>query len=317
LGLLLSAFSKERDRFARFTIGIPVSSGDDHVLETLNFVLNEPRSSEHILNKVVVVASGIDEKMLEQLTTFARSNEKVKLIFEDKRYGKWEAINRLIDNSEGEYLVLLNGDALPLHGAIDRLLEKITSDDRIAVVSAFPLAYSGTSLTGSVVEIFWDAHNEALTRLNQYGGNNHSCDELMVVRLDKISKLPPGTINDGAYIAGSAYLAGYRISFCRNAFVKVRVPKKLGDLLRQRRRIIFGHMQIWNALGRAPRTMESLSVQDPKLALTILVAIMSRKPRHILVLPVALVEEAFAMFLAWIDKLTRSKRHLVWDRYVR
>ncbi|MDG6934196.1 MAG: glycosyltransferase [Nitrososphaerota archaeon] len=313
---ILSSAEEQQKRLIPFTVGIPISAGDSDATEALVFVLRERLSLGHQLKRIVAVASGLSAEQLSALKSLAAQDRRILIIEEDKRYGKWEALNRILDSAEGEYLVLLNGDALPLPGSIDSLLEKISSDSDVAVASAFPLVYSNTMVTGRIIKIFWDAHNEALTRLARTGSNNHSCDELMAIRLASVSKLPSGTINDGAYMAGRAYLEGYQVTFCQDAFVKVRVPRKLGDLLRQRRRIVYGHMQIWKLLGKPPRTMESIAVMNPIEAISILTTVMARDPTLIPILPIAVIEEAFSVTLAFLDNLLGGNRHIVWDRYV-
>jgi len=70
--------------------------------------------------------------------------------------------------------------------------------------------------------------------MSREGANNHSCDEMMVVRPSYLAKLPPGTINDGAYLAGLATIKGYRVSYSPDAKVIIDVPTRLADVRGQR-----------------------------------------------------------------------------------
>jgi hypothetical protein len=181
-------------------------------------------------------------------------------------------------------------------------------------VSAAPVIESG-GITGNVLQLMWGVHNECLLRLSDRENNNHCCDELIVARSDALNPLPPGTVNDGAYLAGSAYKKGYTIKFCENAYVKIDVPKRIGDVLRQRRRIVYGHLQIWKSVGESPRTLESMLLKDPLLSLSILINTLANSPKLILALPVALTCEFISAILAMSDNLTGSRKHVKWDRF--
>lgn len=139
----------------------------------------------------------------------------------------------------------------------------MSRDDKLAVVSSYPVIFAEGSIASDILRLMWYSHNEVLARMSREGANNHSCDEMMVIKPCYLSKLPAGTINDGAYLAGLAIIKGYRVSYSPDAKVMIDVPKRLADVLGQRRRIIFGHLQVWKLLGKAPKTMESLVVMRP------------------------------------------------------
>jgi len=137
----------------------------------------------------------------------------------------------------------------------------------------------------------------------------------MVARQEAVCKLPPGLINDGTYLAGSAYNRGYSIKFCSEAAVQIGVPRTFVDLIRQRQRIVFGHIQVWKLVGRPPRTLETLLLASPLMSLNVLVKTLARFPRLILSLPVAILVEAISVPAAIFDSLVSSRRHGVWKRY--
>ena len=164
----------------------------------------------------------------------------------------------------------------------------------------------------------WAIHNECSSRLNHLNVSNHGSDEMMVVRSSALrGLLPSGVINDGAYIGGVVKSRGYRIEFCSGARVVVDVPEKIPDLLRQRQRIIFGHFQVWQLTGRAPKTVESMLLSLPHTSLEIVVRVLSRHPRLIKVAPITFVCEALSFVLALKDMFSpaSSRKHKVWKRY--
>ncbi len=267
------------------------------------------------LKKIVMVASGCEPTALTHARKVAREDNRLMLIEEPIRRGKATAVNQIIERFEGEFLVLVNSDALPERGAIGKLLMLIAQNDDVGMVSASPVVDRNAGITGSVLQLMWGVHNQCLLELNHDDRNNHCCDELLAVRSEALRKLPPGTVNDGAFLAGAAYQAGYSIRFCEKARVRIDVPRSIYELMHQRRRIVYGHLQIWKSLGDSPRTLESMLLSDPRLSFSILIRTVAKSPRLMFALPVALVSEAVAITLGALDNLTSTKRHTKWERF--
>ena len=296
-----------------FTIGICAADSAANLGQLLALI--ESESYPMPLKKTVLIASGCEPKAIALARELASREPHFVLIEEPRRKGKSAAINQIIERVDGQFVVLVNSDALPERGAISRLLYEIGESNNVGMISASPIVGGRTGIAGAVSELMWGVHNECLLRLNENDRNNHCCDELIVVRSEALRKLPAETVNDGAYLAGTAYKAGYSIKFCQEARVKIDVPNSFVDLMRQRRRIVYGHLQIRKSVGESPRTLESMFIKNPLLSMSILVKTLCRSPRSMLALPVALVGEAVSVVLAMCDNLTSSKKHTLWDRF--
>lgn len=299
---------------AKFSIGICAADHGSNLKELLKILETEPYPEGFVLEQVVIVGSGLDIQALGFVREFADSHTGVVLIEESIRRGKAEAINRIIDSFTGQFLVLVNSDARPEPGSISTLLAAISRDNHVGLVSASPVIEESQGVTGAVLQLMWGVHNECLFALNEENRNNHCCDELVVVRSEALRKLPDNTVNDGAFLAGEAYRAGYSIRFCESARVRIDVPSKFSDLLAQRRRILYGHFQILRSIGQAPRTTESMLTSSPRLSLLILIRAITKSPTLLLAVPVAVIGEAFSTVLAIGDIIT-SKKHVPWRRY--
>ncbi len=297
-----------------FSIGICAADRAANLENLLKTIESEPFPGL-VLKKIVLVASACDPNALAFARRLASSDKRLVLIEEPERRGKAEAINQIIDNYDGRFLVLINSDALPQRGAISELLRIIEKDAGIGMISASPYIGEKEGLTGALSQLLWEVHNELLRKLNHGNLNNRCCDELLALRAEALHKLPPDTVNDGAYLAGKANLAGYNIRFCETAKVEIDVPQTFVDVIRQRRRIVYGHFQIWKSVGESPRTMESMLVDNPLLSLGILVRTLARSPRLVLALPVALIGEAVSVILAMYDNLASTRKHTMWDRF--
>ena len=297
-----------------FSIGICAADRATNLQNLLGVIERENYPADLVLRKVVVVASGCEPTALDFLREPRNRSYSFTLIHEPERRGKSEAINQIIDSFDGEFLILVNSDAMPEPGAISKLLDVIVRNRELGVVSASPVLGRGSGITGAVLQLLWGVHNECLLTLNVNDQNNHCCDELVVVRANALHKLPSGTVNDGAFLAGAAYRSGYKIRFCEEARVKIDVPVRLGELLQQRRRIVYGHLQIFQTVGQAPRTVESLLADNPRLGLSILIKTLARSPTLILALPIAVIGETISVTLAILDNITSSTKHAKWDR---
>lgn len=298
----------------KFSVGIPVSDSAPNLRRLVSAIEEERFSEGYTLERVIIVASGCDAATLAFLRNLSMIDGRVILIEEPRRFGKAAAINKILDSYVGGFLVLVNGDALPETGAIEKLLLSISENNRVGMVAARPTFESGRGSISDVLELMWTAHSDCSSQLNHQGISNHSSDELMVARAEAIHRLPQGVVNDGAYLAGTAYSHGYSIKFCYEAVVQIAVPKRFIDLIHQRRRIIFGHLQIWKLVGKPPRTVETLLLTSPLTGLKVVIRTLANIPRLILALPLAAVIEMVSIPAAIFDSLISTRKHEVWQR---
>jgi cellulose synthase/poly-beta-1,6-N-acetylglucosamine synthase-like glycosyltransferase len=189
------------------------------------------------------------------------------------------------------------------------------SDERIGAVSALPEPGLGDGMVSLLLDFMWSAHNYCSVALNHMNVSNHSCDELVLFRASAIRLLPANIVNDGAFLAATARLHGYTIKVSTAARVRIRTPKRISDIIQQRRRILFGHAQVWRRIGTPPRTIESLLFLSPVTALRFLVATLATKPKSLLAMPVALVSEVSATILSILDTARSSRAHAIWRRF--
>jgi len=181
-------------------------------------------------------------------------------------------------------------------------------------VAAVPELEAGSGLVSLLLDFMWSAHNNCSVVLNHMNVSNHSCDEMVLFRTNAVTLLPQGIVNDGAFLAATARLRGYSIKVSTGARVKIKTPKRIADVIIQRRRILFGHAQVWRQVGTPPRTIESLLFLSPATGVRLLVTTLARRPRSILAVPTALACELAATLLSIIDTFSSSKAHAVWRR---
>ncbi|MDG6996423.1 MAG: glycosyltransferase [Nitrososphaerota archaeon] len=303
------------NKLAEFSIGICASDTASNLQKLLELIQEEEFSDEFLLRRIVIVASGCPFATIAPLYDLARRDQRVVLIEELERRGKAEALNRIIECAPSEYLLFINSDALPVKGAMNAILKSLNADDSAGVVSGSPFFDRRGGWTSRLQQLMWMVHNECSERLNHMAIGNHGSDELIAVRTRLLERMPVVLVNDGAYIAGRAKLRGYLIKYCSSARVEIDVPTSIVDTISQRRRIIFGHFQIWSLVGKSPKTVESMVILSPRLGAAMVVKTLAQHPDLILTLPIALVEESIAFTLAVFDRMTSTNRHGVWRRY--
>ena len=313
-GVIQEGDQVAESRLSTFTVGI-CATGHPPTLGPLLATLLESKMPGFALKKVVLVASDCSEETLRVARGAADADKRLKLIEHERRTGKADAINEVFRETEGDFLVYVNADALVSAGSILALLKSIEEDGDAGFMSGRPVFTRSSGLLSDVLDVMWTAHNLLSSDPDQRQQSNHGTDELMVIRSELLPELPRGVVNDGAYIAGRISERGFRVGFQPDAVVEIDVPRRMVDLIRQRRRILFGHIQVKRLVGKAPRTVETMMFFSPMQSAEIVIRMLADKPRRVLVLPVAILGELMALSGALWDTFVSSAAHAVWKRY--
>jgi len=313
VGVVPDGGQTAKSRLYTFTVGIAATGHPPALQQLLETVLSGPPAVG--LRKVVLVASDASEETLRAARMMAARDHRLKLFEHEKRTGKADALNEIFRETEGDFLVYVNADALINAVSIPALLKSIEEDEGAGFISGRPIFVRPGGLISDVLDVMWTSHNFLSSDPDQRSQSNHGTDELMVIRSELLPELPSGVVNDGAYIAGRIREMGYRIGYQPEAAVQIDVPRRMVDLVRQRRRILFGHIQVKRLVGKAPRTVETMMFFSPVRAASIVIRMLANKPRRVLILPVATVGELIALSGALWDTLVSSAANAVWKRY--
>ncbi len=267
------------------------------------------------LREILVVASGCTDGTEGVVRAFAERDPRIRLIRQESRLGKASAINEILRAYRGELLVLANADARLGAGSLLHLLGPFLESPEILLACGAPVPLTdGARLPAFVERAQWAIHNRSLATLSRLGAANHCCDELLALRRGFVEALPSDLINDGAYLGVVAGLHGQTVRFSADATVYVRVPRSLQGLVQQRRRLLVGHHQIRDLLGRPPNTLEALASRNPRLAAAILLAEVRERPSSAAFLLVALPLELVSLALAVADRRWGAGYSPVWTK---
>jgi len=227
----------------RIAVGICAYNEENNIGRVLQNLLeqNLPENS-----KILVVCSGCTDKTPQIVEGFHRENSRVELITESVRTGKANALNKIfqIVEKSADVLVLVNADALPSHKSIEKLVSKLISGDEGAVF-ARPVPFEGVQgFSYKIVRVIWRLHHLiSLLQKPKLSG------ELCAIRVSCLQKIPENIATDEPYIELAIRKQGYNIAYVPEALVHIRCPTNVVDLLKQRKRILAGHMQLQNSTG--------------------------------------------------------------------
>lgn len=195
--------------------------------------------------RVLVVCSGCTDGTTAVVREFQSSDKRIQPIVEGDRKGKANALNKIfkeVKNTE-DILVLVNADALPEPGSISKLVTALAAGDD-GVVFARPVPFEGKGLSYGIVKVIWRLHH-----LISLKSSPKLSGELCAIKTGCLQSIPEEVATDEPYIEHVIRKQGYRIGYLPEAVVKIRCPTNLSDLLKQRKRIWIGHMQLKQATG--------------------------------------------------------------------
>jgi cellulose synthase/poly-beta-1,6-N-acetylglucosamine synthase-like glycosyltransferase len=237
----------------------------------------------------LVVCSGCTDRTPQVVKKFQTEDSRIKPIFEERRTGKANALNKIfrIARESEDVLVLVNADALPRGGSVMTLVSELKRSDAGAVF-AQPVPFEGFHGTCyGIVRVIWRLHHMiSLRQMPKLSG------ELCAIRASCLQEIPGNVATDEPYIELAIRRQGYRILYVPVALVNIRCPTNVVDLLKQRRRIWVGHMQLQNETGFKVSTTSFSNI---------LKAASELRPTEILYLSLGVFLEAIAYFQAKME----------------
>lgn len=197
-------------------------------------------------SRILVMCSGCTDKTPQIVEEFRKRDARIELIDEKLRKGKAHALNKIFKKAKESFdiLILVNADALPKRGSIEKLVFKL-KNERVGAVFARPVPLNEMrGISNKIVNIIWKLHHN----ISFYKAPKLSA-ELCAIRTSCLKKLPEDIATDEPYIELSIRKQGYWILYVPEAGVHIRCPTSVADLFKQRKRIWIGHLQIRKMSG--------------------------------------------------------------------
>lgn len=226
----------------KMMIGICAYNEENNIGNLLRNLIFEQNLPEDCI--ILVVCSGCTDRTPQIVMEYARLDRRIRLINEQSRRGKACALNKIFKMAKksAEILILVNADAIPQRGSINKLAH-ILEVGNAGIVFAQPVPMAQyKSNCSKIVQVIWRLHH----LISVYQEPKLS-GELCAIRTSCLHNIPENVATDEPFIDFFVRQQGYKISYEAGALVYIRCPRNLSDLFRQRKRIWIGHMQFRSA----------------------------------------------------------------------
>jgi len=287
-------------------IGIAAYNEEATIGRILRLLLAQPMHGFE-LGKIYVVASGCTDGTESVVRRLANKHNQIKLIVENKRRGKASAINILLDYIKSDVLVLTDADVFPAKGSINRLV-KFFKNKKVGATSGRPIPVDDPkTFWGFVSHLIWiKTQHDILLQETRQSIFFQLSGYLCAIRPDLISRIPENTLAEDKYLGILIKRRGYKVIYVPEAIVYIRGPKSLSDFLKQRRRVLTGHLQIKNWFNI------NISTSTPSTILPILIKNV-KGIKEWAWAGIAAVLEGYAHLLAWKAFRKGIKIQDIWE----
>lgn len=229
---------------SKVSVGICAYNEENSIGRLLQNLMLEQDLSKNC--RIVVVCSGCTDRTPRIVKEFQKKDVRIEPMIEKIRKGKANALNKIFKTAResADVLVLVNADTLPKRGSITKLISRLENSNAGAVF-AQPVPFKEfDGFCYRIVRVIWRLHHIiSLLRKPKLSG------ELCAIRTSCLQKIPENVATDEPYIELAIRKQGYNILYIPEAFVYIRCPANVVDLLKHRKRIWAGHMQLQNATG--------------------------------------------------------------------
>lgn len=282
------------------SLGIFAYNEEKNIGKLLEAILNQKINQAEI-DEIFIVASGCTDRTVFIAKEFAQRDPRIKVLVQEKREGKFSAINLFLKTAKNKILVMESGDTLPEKDAIENLLRPF-SNPKVGMTGAKPVPVDNPkTFLGFTTHLLWNLHHQISLRNPKMGE--------MVAFKKVFEKIPPTAV-DEAYIEGLLKNRGYKIIYVPEAIVYNKGAETISDFLKQRRRIFVGHLHLKEKMGYGVSTFSPISI--PKLILNVIKSNRDIRKR-LFYLPGAIFLEILGRFLGWWDYKVRKKSHIIWN----
>jgi len=290
----------------KITVGVCAYNEEQNIARLLSNILCEqglPAESE-----VLVVCSGCTDNTANIVYGFSKIDPRVKLHVERVRRGKASAINRILSKASGKVILFISADTLPDAGCFSRLISKVELPN-VGVSCGNPVPTNRTnSLVGRLVQLLWGLHGQVFAEYSKAGLARHAT-EAFCIRRGIVRNMPPGTVNDDAYMALTAKKKGWLVKFDPEALVLIHGPETYSEYLSQRRRVLFGHYQLKKSMSESPQHLIYLLPLHPSRVLGLLLWLCSKyNPLSV----AAFISTELLVNTAALIDIFRGKSHVIW-----
>jgi len=252
--------------------------------------------------EIIVACSGCTDSTPQIVRDFHSYDRRVTLLIENERRGKARALNTIFERaSAAEVLILTNADAFPESGSLIKLV-KALNNENLGAATGHPIPFNKPSkLSNMIVQLIWNLHHKvSIHESVKMSG------ELCALRPSLVKKIPTHLATDEPYIEMLIRRQGLKIAYVPDALVYIKGPESLREIIKHRRRIWTGHLQIKQMEGFA------VSTSDLRKILSTLIKSFRFNLKEMCALSLFIALEAYSYLLARYD-LSKGRIPFVWE----
>lgn len=291
-----------RDKKITVSIGI-FCYNEENNIEAALLSVQQSKTEVAKIKEIVVVSSGSFDRTNQIVRRMAARDRRIKLITEAERHGKSTAINLFLRRVKPEIMMSMSGDLRVKKDTIEELTLPFL-DAQVGMAGAHPVPTNCRfSSVGREMGLLWELHHRVALK-------KPKCGEMVAFR-NVIRKIPAESAVDEANLEVLLRLIGFSVVYAPRAIVLNKVPKNLGDLIKQRRRVEAGHLWIKETYNYTVSTM------DYSLVANILWQLLLEQPNRLGTVIRLILYEILARALGWIDYNVLKKNPFVWDMVAR
>ncbi|WP_393970866.1 glycosyltransferase [Oxyplasma meridianum] len=253
------------------------------------------------LESMIICTEGdMDLSRVENLI----QGKSVELVFNRERLGKSAAYNNAMKLASSDIVFLISGDVRFDPHEIN-IMEESMKDDEIIIPRVVP--FETGSRAGRIASFMWNLRDTCLD--SDDWGYPKSGGEFQALP-SKCLVIIPNVINDDEYICLNAHSNGMRVVYRRDLVVRNWVPETFRELLIQRVRINYGHLEMKKYFEKSA-SLSLNFIRNIRKSFRIMKKHFLRYPEDIRYILPAFALELTSIVYAYFD-LKRSRNHLLW-----
>ncbi|MCL5803227.1 MAG: glycosyltransferase family 2 protein [Candidatus Thermoplasmatota archaeon] len=253
------------------------------------------------LDKMIICAEG--DLDISKIRVMAEG-KNIDLILCSERLGKTNAYNSALKHMDCDLAFLISGDVRFDPGIIKKIERKIAGNE-IIIPRVLPVP--SEKLASKIASVMWNVHDTYLTSSDDFYVK--SGGEFQAIPAKFLINLPP-VVNDDEFLCLSAKRDGAMVLYSDDFIVHNWVPETFHDLLIQRIRVNFGHMEMERHFGKS----SSLILNFPrniKKSVLLMKTHLKRYPSDIAFIFPAILIELISITYAFFDFKT-YRGHMLW-----
>ncbi len=222
-----------------FTIDFVILAyNEEKVIESK--ILNSIEATKNIKNsKIIIVSDGSTDRTNKIVKKYLK-NSKIKL-YEFKRLGKSQAINKIIPKLNSEIVVFSDANIEYTNFTISNLIKPFINEKVGCTCGKLVFRNPGNIISGKGESMYWKYENTLKKLESRIGYVSGATGAVYAIRRNLFKQLPNNCINDDFTISMKIIEKGFKCIYTENAIVYENVAPSVKSEFKRHIRDATGH----------------------------------------------------------------------------